>query len=551
MTGSHPAPAPTRAPAPSRRHTVAGTRTLLRFNLRRDRVRLPVWLAALVVSTQMTVLSLSDLYPTARDRQTFATASDTPAGLALSGPSGYLADYNYGSMTGHQLLGFTAVLVALMSVFVVTRHTRLEEETGRAELVRSAVVGRHAYLTAALGVAVLANLVLALLLTVSLAGLGLEGVSWQGSLLYGMAHAAVGIVFAALAAVTVQLTAHSRTASGMALAVVGAAYVLRAAGDVGGGALSWLSPIGWSQRTYVYVEDNWWPLSLSLFLAVAVGAVAYVLSTRRDVGAGLWASRPGRPEASRWLVWPLGLAVRLHRGMLTGFAVALLLLGASYGSILGDVEQVVDGIDAMREALDDMGDVSVTESFASMLLTMIATVASVYVVLAALRARGEETSGRAEPLLATALSRVRWMGGHVAIALLGGPLLLLLAGVGFGVVGSVAADDASLVPKLVGAALLYSPALWVTAGVAATLFGWLPKWSAVAWIVPVYAFVVGYLGQVLRFPDWMNNLSPFGHVSQAPAEPVNWLALFVLTVCAVLLLAFGFTGFRRRDLESK
>lgn len=534
-----------------RAHTLAGTRTLLRFNLRRDRVRVPVWLLALVVSTQMTLLSLSDLYPTAEERQTAATAADTPANIALSGPSGYLADYNYGSMVTHQLLGFTTVMVALMSVFAVTRHTRIEEETGRAELVRSGVVGRHAYLTAALGVAVVANLLLAALFTLTLGGLGLEGVGWHGSLLYGMAHAAVGIVFAAFAAVAVQLTAHSRAASGMALAVVGLAYVLRAAGDVGGGALSWMSPIGWSQRTYVFVDDNWWPLALCLVLAVAVSAAAYVLSTHRDVGAGLWPSRPGHPEASRALATPLGLALRLHRGMFAGFAVGLLLLGAAYGSILGDLEQVLDGVDALRETLDELGGVSVTESFAAMLLLMIATVGSVYVVLATLRARSEEISGRAEPLLSTALSRNRWLGGHLTVALLGGTLLLLLTGLGFGVVGSIAAGEASLAPKLVGAALLYAPALWVTAGVAVALFGWLPKWSALAWIVPVYAFVVGYLGQVLRFPDWMNNLSPFGHVSQAPAEPVNWLALLLLTACAVGLLAFGFGGFRRRDLESK
>lgn len=535
----------------SRTHTFAGARTLLRFNLRRDRVRLPVWLLALVLSSQMTLLSFSDLYPTDEDKQTFAHATDTPAALALSGPSHYFTDFNYGAMLSHQLLGFTLVMVALMSIFTVTRHTRQEEETGRAELVRSGVVGRHAYLTAALGVVVVANLLLAALFTVALGGLGLEDVTWHGSLLYGMAHASVGIVFAAIAAVTVQLTAHPRAASGMALAVVGVAYALRAAGDVGGGALSWVSPIGWAQRSYAFVDNNWVPLLLCLLLAAGVSAAAYVLSTRRDLGAGLWASRLGSSEASEALTSPLGLALRLHRGVLTGFAVGMLLLGAMFGALLGDVEQMLDGAADMREALAEMGGASVTESFAALLLLMLATVASVYSVLATLRARDEETSGRAEPLLSTALSRNRWLGGHLTVALLGGLLLLLLTGLGFGVVGALTTGDASLVPKLVGSALLYAPAVWVTAGVATVLFGWLPKWSTLAWIVPVWAFVIGYLGQVLRFPDWTNNLSPFGHVAQAPAEPVNWLAPLLLTVCAAVLLAFGFNGFRRRDLESK
>src|SRR5690606_21719148 len=166
-----------------------------------------------------------------------------------SGPRHYLTDDGFGSILSHQMIGFTAVLVGLMSVLIVTRHTRAEEETGRAELVRSTVVGRHAHLAAALAVAVLANLALAPLLAVGLAGLGMEDIDTGGSLVYGFAHAAAGLVFAAVAAVTVQFTAHTRGASGMALAVIGVAYVLRAAGDSGeNDTLSWLSPIGWVQR---------------------------------------------------------------------------------------------------------------------------------------------------------------------------------------------------------------------------------------------------------------------------------------------------------------
>ncbi len=37
--------------------------------------------------------------------------------------------------------------------------------------------------------------------------------------------------------------------------------------------------------------------------------------------------------------------------------------------------------------------------------------------MAALRPRTEENAGRAEPLLATGLSRNHWLGSHLAIAL--------------------------------------------------------------------------------------------------------------------------------------
>ncbi|KOG30692.1 ABC transporter permease [Streptomyces resistomycificus] len=552
MTTATVKKAPARTAPVTGGNGLAGTRTLIRFNLRRDRVRLPVWTLALFLGTIATANNYKELYADPEDRAGVAKTMDGPAGLAMSGPSRYLTDYNFGSMLGHQMLGFMAVLVGLMSVLVITRHTRAEEETNRAELVRSTVVGRHSHLAAALSVAVIANLVLALLLAVGLAGAGIDGIDGTGSLLYGLGHAAVGIVFATVAAITVQMTAHTRGASGMALAVIGVAYVLRAAGDTGSnGALSWLSPIGWVQRTYVYVDNRWWPLLLCLALAVACAAAGFVLSTRRDVGAGLRAGKLGSPVASDALGTPLGFALRLHRGTLIAFAAGLFLMGAMYGSILGDADDMLKDIDQIQEALDRIGGASIAESFASMVMVVITVVAAVYVVMAALRPRSEETAGRAEPLLATGLSRARWVGGHLAVAMGGGTVVLLAAGLGFGISGAASTGDAGLFPKLVGAALAYAPALWVTVGVAVVLFGWFPQASAFAWIVPVYAFLVGYLGQILQFPDWMNNLSPFGHVPQLPAADMSWTPMLLLTLVAAGLVRLGVAGFRRRDLETK
>lgn len=531
---------------------LTGTRTLIRFNLRRDRVRLPVWILALFLGTVSTASNYKTLYADPEDRASAVKTMESPAGLAMTGPRHYLDDYTFGSMMGHQMLGFMAVMVGLMSILIITRHTRNEEETNRAELVRSTVVGRHAHLAAALSVAVLANLALALLLSFGLAAMSIESIDTGGSLLYGFAHAAVGILFATVAAITAQITAHTRGASGMALAVVGLAYVLRAAGDSGGNdALSWLSPIGWVQRTYAYVDNRWWPLLLCLVFAALYAATAFVLSTRRDVGAGLRATRLGSPVASEALTRPLGFALRLHRSMLAGFAAGLLLMGAMYGSILGNADDMLKNIDQIQEALQKIGGTTMAESFASMVMVILAVVASIYVVMAALRPRSEESAGRAEPLLSTGLSRTRWAGSHLFVAMAGGTVLLLMGGLGIGVAGAASTGDGGLFIKLLGASLAYAPALWVTVGVAAVLFGWLSRAASAAWAVPVYAFVVGYLGKLLQFPDWMNNVSPFGHVPQLPAATMSWTPMVILTLIAAGLVWLGLDGFRRRDLETK
>jgi ABC-2 type transport system permease protein len=519
---------------------LTGAGQLIRLNLRRDRVRLTVWVLALVLSSVATAASFADLYPTEASRQTVAQTMGTPAGIAMSGPDRYLEDYNLGSVMSHQMLGFVVVLVAIMAILTVVRHTRTEESTGRAELIRSTVVGRHAHMTAALGVATVASL--------GMGGLGVEGSDWAGSLLYGAAHTAVGLVFAGVAALTVQISEHPRGASGMALAVLGLAYVLRAVGDVGNGAVSWLSPIGWSQATYAFVDDRWWPLLLSLAASVVLVAAALKLSTRRDVGAGLRPARGGRPVASELLVRPLGLALRLHRGMLIGFTVGMVLLGVSYGSVLGEVENMISGVDVLEEAVAAMGGANVTESFASMITMVMSIIGSVYVVMATLRANAEEGSGRAEPLLSTALSRTGWLATHLVVAMAGGVAMVAASGLGFGLAAAASMQDAGWIPELLGASLAYVPALWVVAGAAVMVFGLRPQLSILAWAVPVYAFVVGYLGQILQFPAWLNNVSPFGHVPRVPAEVLSWPPLLGLTAVAAGLVAVGLAGFRRRDV---
>jgi ABC-2 type transport system permease protein len=183
--------------------------------------------------------------------------------------------------------------------------------------------------------------VLGALLTVTLAGQGVPGIDWSGSFVFSAALVSVGLVFTAVAAVTAQITEHSRAASGLAIAALGTAYAIRAVGDVSGGALSWLSPIGWAQRARPYVDERWSPLLLAVALTAVLLTIAVALSTRRDVGAGLRHPRPGPPAASAALGTPWGLTLRLQRGVLIGWCAGMCAFGVMYGSVIGDVEDYV------------------------------------------------------------------------------------------------------------------------------------------------------------------------------------------------------------------
>ncbi|MEV7186116.1 ABC transporter permease [Kitasatospora sp. NPDC093102] len=552
MTATAAGSATGRAAAPRRpatRTTVAGTAVLLRFALRRDRFRLSAWVLGLWLLTLATANSVHTVYPTAADRASIAHGSDNPALLAMSGPAHYLADYTWGAMLGHRMLGLLAVLAGLMSILTVTRHSRAEEESGRAELVRSAAVGRHAPLAAALATAAVADLALGLLLAAALPALGVPGLTAAGSALYGAATTLAGLLFAAVAAVTVQLSAHARTASGLALTVLGAAYALRAAGDAGSGTLSWASPIGWLQRSYPFVDDRWWPLLPALALTAATGAAGFALSSRRDHGAGLRAARPGPAIGSPALGTPLGLALRLHRGLLGGFAAALLVLGAMYGSLLGNADSMLKDVGQIREALARLGGHTLADSYAALTMLVVAVVGGIHAVLATLRPRAEESAGRAVPVLATGVSRSAWLGGHLAAALLGSTAVLLAAGVGFGLAGAASSGDGGAFLRLTGAALAFAPAQWVTVGFAAAVYGWLPRATPLAWLVPAYAFVIGYLGPLLDLPAGLDRLSPYGQVPRLPAAAMDWTPLAGLTLVAAALIALALAGFRRRDVD--
>jgi ABC-2 type transport system permease protein len=527
--------------------TLTGTGTLLRLALRRDRVRLPLWIVAITAFVAGSAAAFPELYPTAQARASRAILMSNPTILAFRGPGYGLDDYTFGAMVAHELLLWGLLGAALMSVLIVVRHTRAEEQAGRHELVRAGVTGRHAGTTSALGAAVLANLALGVAMALSLSAI--DPLPIDGSWLLGAAVAAAGIAFAAIAALTCQLTEHARGATGTASAAIGVALVLRAIGDMGDGPWAWLSPLGWSQATRVYVDGRWWPLAISLGFAAVTSAVAYGLGSRRDVGAGLLSARPGAAEASRALVSPVGLALRLHRGTLVGWTVGLLALGLSFGTVIGEIGGFLADNPQFEDVLGAEAGAALTDAFLAMIVLLLALLATGAGLQVALRPRTEEAEGRAEPLLAAAISRAGFAISHWGVALVGAGVVLLAGSFGLGTTAAIDQGDAGLLVRVVGAGIAQLPAVWLIVGVAAALYGALPRLAPLSWVLLAHAGFVGLLADVVGLPDGVRNLSPFHHAAHLPGGEPGLAAAAALVALAATGLVVGLSAFRRRDLE--
>jgi ABC-2 type transport system permease protein len=523
---------------------LTATRALVRFMVRRDRVRIAVWILAIGVLMLTTVSSVKGVYPTQASLDRAALAIEGNAAvIALNGPP--IGLHTLGGRVAFESGSFGLVVVGLMSVLMIGRHTRAEEESGRTELVRAAVVGRYAPLAAALIVVAAMNVAIGVVVALGLIG---QALPVTGSLVFGASFTALGFVFAGIALVAAQVTENTRVVYGAGGTLLGLAFALRAIGDSSDGTLSWLSPIGWVQASRAYAGERWWPLALALVAAVVLVAAARIVAARRDLGAGLVAPRPGPPVASRRLAGPVGLAFRLQRGSLAGWTAGLFFGGLSYGSLGDAIEDLVRDNETLADLLTAGGGASLTDSFFGTALLVLALIASGYAIASAQRLRVEETTQLVEPLLATPVSRRKWAASHLIVALAGSVVVLGAAGLGAGVAFAIVSGDASQVPRLLGAALVYAPAIWVLVGLTAALFGLAPRAVSAAWAAFGLCLVTGMLGDLLNLPAWLTAVSPFEHTPQLPAADLAVGPLAILVAIAAGLVTLGLAAFRRRDL---
>lgn len=564
---------PVAAEARSLLTNLTGTWRLTRHALRTDRLRLSIWAGSIIMLYAYFVVALSAMGADALDGRALVMTS--PTGVAMGGPAYGLSvpyvpgSYTIGVAMANEMILWVSIALGILAVLHIVRHTRAQEEGGLSEVVRSLPVGRHAPAVAAFLSLVIVQLLIAVISGFAMSAASDGEMPVTDSLAMALGIAVVALTFGAVATVTSQVTAHARGATGMAIGVLGLSYLVLVAGNLAGmvsdpirhgTTLSWLSPIGWAQQLRAFVDLRWWPMLIGVAVIVVLLWLASFLANRRDYGAGLVASRPGRADAKASLSSPFGLAWRQQRTAFWCWLIGMAVMWGATGTMIADVSEM--GLEAVAEnpafeaVFGGSTAAAVTAGFFMIMAVFIALACAAYGISMLSRARAEEASGRLELALATPVSRTRWLGAQLAVACLSTALVWVASILAMyaGAV-SVGVDDPGFGAYLQVIAF-FLPALAVYIGLAAALYAWAPRLMAWAWILIAWGIVIGIFGPAFDAPEWLSWIDPMfwarsseaGHGPFSGNMPVG--GPLGLAVVAVALFALAFAGFRRRDVPA-
>jgi len=523
------------------------TGTLLRFTLRRDRFFLPVWIIGIVFFTVICAPLFTQIAKSPADLAMYAETMKNPAMIALCGPL-YAEPYTYGVMYTQMMTVWVLILIGVMNFFLVSRHTRRDEEDGKIEVLRSLPVGRAAILSSTLTVAIVTNFIIGLLCAVGLAACGIESMSPGACFLLGVIFCAVGLLFAAIAMLFSQLCHTSRGGIGGSFLTLGVLYMLAAIGNIQGGALSYISPLSIVFKTLPFAGNRIYPTIIILVEMLMIALLALRLSIVRDLGAGLLPQKKGRAHAKSSLSSPFALALRLTKNTAIVWIVVMFVLGLMYGSIFGDFESFISQSEMIQMIIAADAGGNMILSFMTYITLIMANVAAIPVINCVLKLRSEEKRNRLEPLYARSVSRIGQFLPYIVIAVSLSVLLQLALSFGLWIAAGAVMADPFALSDILMACIVKLPGIWLFVGLCVFLTGVLPKLTSFVWAYFGLSFFAVYIGRLADLPSALVKITAFGALPDLPIDEFRAAPFVLVTVIAVTLMIVGVIAYARREV---
>lgn len=528
------------------------TLTLLKANLKRDWLKITIWLAALVGVFVAVAAKFEGIYGTSRQIAAIGSTLRSKAMVALIGsvPDGRLTT---ALIFASEMAVFWGLFIIIFNYSLAVSASRGQEESGLVEMVLGGhPVGRLAPLMAATLELLIANGLFALITGLGTMIANMPGSDTNGTWLSAVAIATVGWAFGMIALIFSQLVADSHNVSMYNYAFLGIAYLIRMMADVSNPDYTWLSPLGWLEKTEIYTHNNWWPVVMLLVLGILAFLVAVVLNSNRDIDAGVIHVNPGSRK-SNFLRGPATLLFWNPKVLTVFWIIGMVVLGASYGSVFDSISKIFNTSPTIQKVLGQSGVQHIEQtqvlSFVGLLgiiFSLLAVIAGVMIVNHLIT---EERHGYLQMVMTKPQSRSYLLTVYIVFGLILAAVLLLVALMSAMAVGNVVMTHPIAFKYFWRTFVANLPSIVLFMALMVGLVGLYPRLRTMVWAYLGVSFLITYFGSLMNLPKWALKISPFYWTKKVPVDAINTPPLMWMLVVAVILIVIGFVGYKNRDLE--
>jgi ABC-2 type transport system permease protein len=318
-----------------------------------------------------------------------------------------------------------------------------------------------------------------------------------------------------------------------------------------GGPLVTVSPFHWTVNHVPLAGFYDWPsLVAVLFVAIVLLAAGVEIFSRRDLGVTANLSLPALPDQILGVRGPVARAFgdQLPRALAWGLGMGL--MGGLLASLVGSFASQVGGDTIIFK---EFATIFPGYNFASaggwlqLYVALFYIAAGFAAVTFVSKWASDETEGRLEEVLASPLSRTRWVIAGGVAAIVAVVLMTAIVAVCIGVgasAGGAAAGDALLGSASLG---LYAIAI---VGVGVAVGGlWRTSLAAeITALVVVVTYLIDLLAPALKLPDWFHQLALTAHMGQPMIGQWDAFGIVASVVIAVGGILLGARGVTRRDV---
>lgn len=272
------------------------TSEILKFIIRRERIRQLIWILAFSLFLVALVPVFENIISTSSDMKVLIDTMKNPVMIAFIGPVFVNDYYTTGSMYANYMLLFSVLIIATMNIFLISTHTRADEEDGRLEFIQSLPIGKFSNMSAVMILAFISNLLIGVLTAIGFYIILPGEMSFLGSFVFGASLFVIGNLFAGITLFYSQITISNRTAVGLSFFTLFFFYALRAVGDMYIDVLSIVSPLGLILKTENFVNDYFYPLGIIFIEYFVIMGLAFAIGRNRDLGSGIIPQKAGRKK---------------------------------------------------------------------------------------------------------------------------------------------------------------------------------------------------------------------------------------------------------------